>query len=269
MRESIALNHEQPLVHRDIVQDYLDALLQEASFSARLDEAVPVSSAAVAAPVPVAQTEVIAPTASVATATVVTLTANNDVNALKVTDDVSVHEQSRSEKPLPQPRASATGRDIPQWGRQGFAALLFDIAGIKMAAPLHLLGGICQIENNLQHVVAQADWFMGLLRWNNRNLRVVDTARFVMPERIKDNSHQAHYQSVIVLGDSHWALAVDQADESTQLSSADVRWKHLLGTRPWLAGTLLNQLCALVDVESLISLLEEADYSPDNLKEKH
>ncbi|MDP1756251.1 MAG: chemotaxis protein CheW, partial [Pseudohongiella sp.] len=120
-----------------------------------------------------------------------------------------------------------------------------------------------------QSVVAQADWFMGLMRWNDRNLRVIDTARFVMPERIKDNSHRAQYQSVIVLGDSHWALAVDQADESTHLASQDVRWKHLLGTRPWLAGTLLNRLCALVDVDSLTELLEEADHSSPSPKEQH
>ena len=268
MRESIARNHEQPVVHRDIVQDYLDALLQEASLSAKLEEAVSVP-VATAVEMPVAE-----PSANISIAPVATVSApasaeSIDVNARQRVESLSVTPQPALAKTLDQPRASATERDIPEWGRQGFAALLFDVAGIKMAAPLHALGGICLIEDNLQSVVAQADWFMGLLRWNDRNLRVIDTARFVMPERTKDNSHRAHYQSVIVLGDSHWALAVDQADESTHLSSQDVRWKHLLGTRPWLAGTLLNRLCALVDVDSLTGLLEEADHASSNPKEKH
>jgi purine-binding chemotaxis protein CheW len=152
-----------------------------------------------------------------------------------------------------------SARVVPDWGRQGFAGLVFEVAGLKMAAPLHLLGGISLLEDNLQPVVAQADWFMGLLRWNGKNLRVVDTARFVMPERLPDNSHRSQYNNVIVLGDSLWALAVDKADESVHLDTAEIRWKTVTGNRPWLAGTLLQRLCALIDVETLIQLLKACD----------
>lgn len=268
MRESSARNQEQTIHHQDIVQDYLDALLQEASLSVKLEKAVSVPVAA-AVEIPAAAPGANTPLTRAAKASAATSTVSVDVNARQRVESLSGNALPVLATTLDQPRSTATERDIPDWGRQGFAVLLFDVAGIKMAAPLHALGGICLIENNLQSVVVQADWFMGLLRWNDRNLRVIDTARFVMPERTKDNSHRAHYQSVIVLGDSHWALAVDQANESTQLSSQDVRWKHLLGTRPWLAGTLLNRLCALVDVDSLTGLLEEADHSSPCFKEKH
>lgn len=148
-------------------------------------------------------------------------------------------------------------RVVPDWAQRGFASLLFDVAGLKMAAPLHALGGISQIEDKLQPVAGQADWFMGLLRWNGRNLRVIDTARFVMPERLENNDHQAAYQSVIVLGDSHWALAVDSARQSVNLAADEIRWKKLNGTRPWLAGTLLQRLCALLDVDNLLFMLQQ------------
>lgn len=150
-----------------------------------------------------------------------------------------------------------TERVVPAWAQQGFAGLLFEVSGLKMAAPLHALGGITLIEDRLQPLVGQADWLMGLLRWNGRNLRVIDTARFVMPERLHGTSHHAGYQNVVVLGDSHWALAVDCADESVSLSAADIRWKGLVGSRPWLAGTLLNRLCALLDVDNLMRLLQQ------------
>jgi len=227
-------SHKQNHEH-DIVQDYLDSLLREVSLSVLRADAEPLS-------------------------TVSEITAAETVAVPGV--ETAVRPQG-----LPQaahqiqkaPRTTIIERSIPDWGQKGFAALLFEVGGIKMAAPLHALGGICLIEDNLQTVAAQANWFMGLLRWNDRNLRVVDTARFVMPERVKDDSHRATYQSVIILGNSHWALAVDQADEAVQLQADEVRWKRLLGTRPWLAGTLLNRLCALVDVDSLLTLLAETD----------
>src|SRR5690606_29709441 len=153
-------------------------------------------------------------------------------------------------------------RVVPEWGKQGFAGLVFEVAGLKMAAPLHMLGGICQLEDGLQSVVAQADWFMGLLRWNGKNLRVIDTARFVMPERLADNSHRAAYQSVVVLGDSLWALAVDRADESVHLQGDEIRWKSVAGNRPWLAGTLLERLCALIDVDNLLQQLDVSEQKP-------
>jgi purine-binding chemotaxis protein CheW len=125
-----------------------------------------------------------------------------------------------------------TDRVVPDWAKQDFAGLLFDVAGLKMAAPIHALGGISLIAGKLQPVVAQADWFMGLLRWNGRSLRVIDTARFVMPEKLDTDAHRAAYQSVIVLGDSQWALAIDCANESVPLKPDDIRWKQLTGIRP-------------------------------------
>lgn len=241
----------------DLVQSYLDSLLREVS---EVDEAggaeavphfggltdmlvaVPPPAAVVVADIDVAEVDV-APAASAADNT-----------------PASVVVAETEPTALPDPRRV---RPVPAWGQQGFAGLVFDVAGLKMAAPLHLLGGICLLEDNLQPVVAQADWFMGLLRWNGKNLRVVDTARFVMPERLSDNSHRAAYQSVIVLGDSHWALAVDKADESVHLQSAEIRWKTVIGNRPWLAGTLLERLCALIDVDTLLQMLNACDRTGD------
>ncbi|MEX0737943.1 MAG: chemotaxis protein CheW [Pseudohongiella sp.] len=144
------------------------------------------------------------------------------------------------------------------WADKPFASLLFDVMGLKLAAPLHELGGIMPLDDKLQPMAAQADWFMGLIRWNGRTIRVVDTARFVMPERV-GSGQQADYQSVVVLGDSHWALAVNNADQSVNLQPADVRWRQTMGKRPWLAGTVLDRLCALLDVDVLVGLLDASD----------
>jgi len=155
----------------------------------------------------------------------------------------------------------ATAQRIkPDWAEQAFACLLFDVHGLSLAAPLHELGGICPLNDNLQTVSGQADWFMGILRWNGRNIRVVDTARFVMPERVKDSSHRSAYQSIIVLSDSNWALAVDAADQSFNLQPTELRWRMNMGKRPWLAGTLLHRLCALLDISILLGMLNASEH---------
>jgi purine-binding chemotaxis protein CheW len=274
VHESLSQHSHQQNHSHDIVQDYLDALLREVSLSVLRADSEPLSAAS---EITAVETVVDTNAETVAASGVETAVRAQDVplpcvepkkealpGALlpiepepEVVQHVSKPQVEHQAHKAP--RTTVIERSIPDWGQKSFAALLFDVGGIKMAAPLHALGGICLIEDNMQTVATQASWFMGLLRWNDRNLRVVDTAMFVMPERVKDDSHRAAYQSVIILGDSHWALAVDQADESVLLQADEIRWKHLLGTRPWLAGTLLNRLCALVDVDSLLTLLAEAD----------
>jgi len=149
----------------------------------------------------------------------------------------------------------------PAWSERPFACLLFEVDGLAMAAPLHELGGICTIDGKIQAVVGQAPWFMGLLRWNGRNLRVVDTALLLTPERARAQGHREGYRSVIVLGDSAWALAVNRATQSVRLNPADVRWRAGNPGRVWQSGTLLESLSALLDTATLITMLDALEYS--------
>lgn len=155
--------------------------------------------------------------------------------------------------------AQSQGR--PPWAEETFASLLFEVAGNDLAAPLHELGGICPLADNLKHLAGQADWFLGLLNWNGRQLRVVDTARLIMSETHLDNSLEEDYQSVIILGNSNWALAVNRADQSIRLDPQDVKWREHRGNRYWLAGTLQDQLSSLIDVAALRHYLDSLDVS--------
>ncbi|WP_237134256.1 chemotaxis protein CheW [Pseudohongiella sp. O18] len=159
-------------------------------------------------------------------------------------------------------------RQAPEWANKPFASLLFSVLEMDMAVPLHDLGGICPIEDGkIQPVAGQASWFMGLLRWNGKNIRVIDTADLLMPERCPaDRKHWQDYQSVIVLGDSLWGLAVSHAEESVRLEPSQLRWREGGSSRPWLAGTLLDRLCSLLDVEVLSSMLASADRGLDKNK---
>lgn len=242
-----------PVASQVIVQDYLDTLLRDAVVE-RPAVATP-EVQTVAEPAPVARTtaKVVAP--APARSPVRPVQA-----AVKPRDepDSPVSAVAVAAAPVHDRKPASTPRPVPDWAEKAFASLMFDVAGLQLAAPLHKLGGIMPMEDKLQSVVAQADWFMGLMRWNGRTIRIVDTARFVMPERL-ENQPSPQYQSVVVLGDSNWALAVNDADQSVTLAPADIRWRKSMGKRPWLAGTVLNRLCALLDVEVLTELLDASD----------
>lgn len=175
--------------------------------------------------------------------------ASDEVMATTFVDDPELLEEI----------GEAAGR--PDWADDTFASLLFEVAGNDLAAPLHELGGICPLTDNLKFLAGQADWFLGLLNWNGRQLRVVDTAKLLMSESLIDGSFDEDYQSVIILGNSNWALAVNRADQSIRLDPEKVKWREHRGSRPWLAGTLQEQLSSLIDVSALRHQLDRLDLS--------
>ena len=82
-----------------------------------------------------------------------------------------------------------------------------------------------------------------------------------------ESSLEEDYQSVIILGNSNWALAVNRADQSIRLDPQDVKWREHRGNRYWLAGTLQDQLSSLIDVSALRRYLDSMDVSLKALSE--
>lgn len=151
----------------------------------------------------------------------------------------------------------ANGR--PAWAQQPFECLLFKVGGLALAAPLTELGSIYPLDTELLTTIfGQAAWFMGLLPTKGYNVRAIDSAQFVMPERYAE-AMRAQYRYVITLHGSDWGLAVDAVADSVVLQPADVRWRGQRSKRPWLAGTLVTQMCALLDVAQLIWMFQNQD----------
>ncbi|MCD4863114.1 chemotaxis protein CheW [Pseudomonas sp. PLB05] len=139
----------------------------------------------------------------------------------------------------------------PEWGEEPFECLLFDVAGLTLAAPLVCLGSIYPLAaEELTPLFGQPDWFLGLLPCQAGNLRVLDAARWVMPERYRDDYREG-LKFVISLQGLDWGLAVHGVSHSVRLDPAEVKWRNHRATRPWLAGTVIDQMCALLDVAAL------------------
>lgn len=151
--------------------------------------------------------------------------------------------------------------------RQGsFQALFFKVAGLTVAVPLTELGGIHNLSK-LNTLLGKPGWFMGVMVHREEKLSVVDTAKWVMPEKYDESlAESLDYQYLIMLNDSNWGLACEELVNTVTLEQDDVKWMDSSVKRPWLAGLIKDRMCALLDVEALTVLLNNGlDISNEEL----
>ncbi|RBM43863.1 chemotaxis protein CheW [Vibrio tarriae] len=135
-----------------------------------------------------------------------------------------------------------------------FQVLYFDVNGVTFAVPLDELGGIHRMTT-LNHLIGRPAWYLGLQTNRDSQLDVVDTAKWVMAEKLHDESYKQAYQYIVMLDESAWGLASTQLMGTELLSTEKVRWREQVGKRPWLAGMVKEKMCALIHVQALIAML--------------
>lgn len=173
---------------------------------------------------------------------------------------LALDEASTAEQELAPPTTEWLANGRPSWAQERFECLLFSVGGLTLAVPLVELGTIIPIDDGLTTIFGQADWFMGLLQTNTVNLRTVNTAKVVMPERYTDDMKDT-FSYVISINGVDWGLAVDTVSNAIALDPEDVRWRSQRGKRPWLAGTVVEHMCALLDVSQLAAMFHQQNQS--------
>lgn len=252
------------------LQSYLDGLLQEAAIeladadSAVLDEfeaavleeqvrdarmikaVVPmVKPVMELAPRPLVLPTIEMPVPQVVVSTQTTVQMN----------DMSVMAEAAESVASVTPPAVSAPQGRPDWASESFECLLFDVAGLTLAVPLVCLGTIYPLQDQeLTPLFGQPDWFLGILPCQAGNLKVLDTARWVMPDRYRDDFREG-LQYVISIEGYEWGLAVHQVSRSIRLDPSEVKWRSQRTQRPWLAGTVIEHMCALLDIAALAELI--------------
>jgi len=146
---------------------------------------------------------------------------------------------------------------IPEWGRGEFQTLLFNVGELKLAVPLVKLGGIHKIEPKPTPMPENPDWFLGLVADSVGNISLIDTALWIMPEQYKVAKQKGlDYELIVLLDNSRWGLACTGVNNAITLTEDDIRWNNKKSKRPWLAGMLVEEMCALIDVDTLLLMLE-------------
>lgn len=147
----------------------------------------------------------------------------------------------------------------PAWAQERFECLIFNVAGLKLAVPLITLGAIHRIDRKFNALPHQCDWFIGILQTPAAgNIKVLDTALCVMPER-HDPASRESLAYVITIHGYAWGLACHEVEKSITLEPHQVKWRTQRGKRPWLAGTVIDHMCALIDTDGFRDVIQQAE----------
>ncbi|KPX89695.1 CheW domain-containing protein [Pseudomonas meliae] len=238
------------------IDEFQAAVLEEQAFDARMQAQIKPLAVAVAAPAPVAvavKVEAPAPVIEVAPVIVAEVVKVEEaVSTVELVEPVAELSTLVTQR-TPTPPPTSDGR--PAWAAEPFECLLFDVAGLTLAVPLVCLGSIYPLAGQeLTPLFGQPDWFLGILPCQAGNLKVLDTARWIMPDRYRDDFRQG-LQYVISVQGYEWGLAVHQVSRSLRLDPNEIKWRTQGGQRPWLAGTVIEHMCALLDVAELAELI--------------
>lgn len=175
-------------------------------------------------------------------------------------------EQAQPTEIAPPPPPPAAPDVMEEYQTEPFQALFFSVAGLNLAVPLKSLGGIHKWAEP-KPLFGQPAWYLGIMPHLEEQLNVVDSARWVMPEKYTEElAETLDYQYLVMLGSSHWGLACEMLVNTDTLTPDEIQWRGPSGKRPWLAGIVKEKMCALLNVDALITLLEQG---LDNSKKDH
>lgn len=253
-----------------VLQSYLDDLLQEALLETEpkpeLEEPVELPKTAFAVPVEITPEPVPAPlmpepplvsavqSPLVVPAPPVVLPSIIEAAPRIEPRIIEEKEPQNADQQPPLPPQPQVGQ-VPAWGEAPFECLLFTVAGLTLAVPLVSLGSIHLLnEDELTPLFGQPDWFLGILSCPSGNLKVLETARWLIPERYRDEFRTDLKYAISIQG-YDWGLAVHQVSRSIRIHPDEVKWRTQRSQRPWLAGTVIEHMCALLDITALAELI--------------
>jgi purine-binding chemotaxis protein CheW len=162
------------------------------------------------------------------------------------------------EQTVEQPALAGTD-GMPDWAEHEFQALLFTTSGLTLAVPLSELSGI-QVWHGekVTPMPGHVDWYLGLMQYRERSVPVIDTAQLVLPEeRLACLSGEPgeRIQRIVFIGGGQWGLACDSVDQVITLSHEQVKWRSSRTKRRWLAGTVIEHMCAIIDPPAFAEML--------------
>ncbi len=146
----------------------------------------------------------------------------------------------------------------PDWGKGRFQTLIFKVGNIKLAVPLVKLGGIHRLDPQITRLAGQPEWYLGLTQDQIGNVSVIDTALWIMPDKYEQaKAIGLDYEYIVLLDNTRWGLACSVVDNALSVGEEEVNWSGSKRKRPWLAGMLVDHMCALLDVDALVKMLND------------
>lgn len=189
--------------------------------------------------------------------------------AIETKPEVKIQEEEivESKVALAQETKTAADSIVPEWANEPFQILLFEVAGLKLAVPLIELCSVIQWTDSVTEMPGHADFYMGILQHLNYKIAVIDTARMVLPstkqEHLIGEDPRERVNHIVLIDDYKWGLACDKIGEVITLNPDEVRWRTSKSSRGWLAGTVIEHMCALLNSEGFAAMLEKGQEIED------
>ena len=142
---------------------------------------------------------------------------------------------------------------MPDWSRQEFQALFFRIDKMTLAVPLTELLRTINYERKVTKIPGQPSWFLGLMDELDSRIGVLDTGQLIFGRiRGQRNLETQPFASILITADGKWGLACDEVLSIGKLEPEKIRWRTLRTKKPWLIGTDIDELTAVIDINKLV-----------------
>lgn len=126
----------------------------------------------------------------------------------------------------------------------GLKCFVFNVAGLKLALPL---ARVTEVVDFSVSGAALPPAMLGHFVYEDQQVPVLDSARIIMPQ----SNLVTSYQWLVIVDHGSYALACDSVEPNMEVARDAVQWRTTLTKRRWLAGTLLQQRCALLDADEI------------------
>ncbi|SHE23626.1 chemotaxis protein CheW [methanotrophic endosymbiont of Bathymodiolus puteoserpentis (Logatchev)] len=143
---------------------------------------------------------------------------------------------------------------MPKYAQDEFSALFFKVGNLVLAAPLTDLSRAIRFDGKVTKIPQQPLWFIGLKAELEQKIGILNMAYLIQGKSragIRDYQ-QKPFTNVILTEDGQWGLACDELLTIAKLTSEQIRWRTDRKSKPWLVGTVIEQLVVVVDINELV-----------------
>jgi len=143
---------------------------------------------------------------------------------------------------------------MPDWAQYEFQALFFKVDKLILATPLIELSRTIKIDRKPTKIPGQPSWFLGLLDEQDSRIGVLDTCQLIFGKSrgMHRNLEEFPAERILITQDKKWGLVCDEILSIGKVKPDGVRWRTARQKKPWLIGTVIDELTAIVDVKQLV-----------------
>ncbi|VAW92994.1 hypothetical protein MNBD_GAMMA22-569 [hydrothermal vent metagenome] len=181
-------------------------------------------------------------------------------NEIHITNKIKANtiEQEFAHDELPSKVIKSQVRD------EAFQVMMFKTAGLTLAIPLVELSGVIFWPDNITVMPGHKESYLGLAQHQDKKIPIIDIAQIVFPQdRAKtwvDFNNNDRLKRIVFINNFEWGLACDAVNEVITIEPSQIKWRKSNTKRAWLAGTVVEYMCALLDTIELSKLLN-SDHS--------